>query len=181
VRTITGSDLSDGDALEILARGALARAADLEEDLTSAADRSENTSPPWAAGGHPPADPSDAEAPQSSTGPAGDSTGAFREPETTQGGSPTAGIPYPTSETVVSPRERQLVAIGALPDDPAARALLGLMDDRHGWTTEELMEVSGWSYNEVCCAVVLLEIGHWVQRDFFSWLIVKTQRSRPAR
>jgi hypothetical protein len=179
VRTITGSDLSDGEALEILARGALARAAALE-DLTSAADPSENPDAS-AAGGRPPADPSEDEAAKSSTGPAGDSTGAFGEPETTQGGSPATGIPYPSGETLVSPRERQLVAIGALPDDPAARALLRLMDDRHGWTTEELMEASGWSYNEVCCAVVLLEIGHWVQRDFFSWLIVKTQRSRLAR
>ena len=73
------------------------------------------------------------------------------------------------------------MALGALPDDPAARALLRLMGDRHGWTTDELIEASGWSYNNLCCALVLLEIGHWVQRDFFSWLIVKTQRSRLAR
>lgn len=177
VRTITSSDLSDGEALEILARGALARAAELE-DLTSPADPSED--PPQRAAGGPPADnASDDGSPQSSTGPLGDSAGVFAD--ATQGGSPATGIPYPSGEAVLSPRERQLVAIGALPDDPAARALLELMDDRHGWTTDELIEASGWSHNEVACALVLLEIGHWVQRDFFSWLIVKTQRSRLAR
>jgi hypothetical protein len=71
--------------------------------------------------------------------------------------------------------------MGVLPDDPAARALLRLMGDRQGWSTDELIEASGWSYTEVCCALVLLEIGDWVQRDFFSWLIVKTQRSRLPR
>lgn len=182
VRTVTGSDLSNGEALEILARGALARAVELE-DHTSPADPSEapeaSPAPPRAAGGPPAETASDEGAPQSSTGPVGDSTGVFAD--ATQGGSSSTGIPYPSGDTVLSPRERQLVAIGALPDDPAARALLELMDDRYGWTTDELIEASGWSHSEVACALVLLEIGHWVQRDFFSWLIVKTQRSRLAR
>lgn len=182
VRSITGSDLSDGEALEVLARGALARTADLE-DLAGPADSAEESeasvppSAPRAAGGHPP----DHGPVKPSTGPVGDSTEPFGEPEATQGGSSAMGIPHPSADSPLSPRERQLVAIGALPEDPAARALLQLMGDRHGWTTDELIEASGWSYTQVCCAVVLLEIGHWVQRDFFSCLIVKTQRSRLAR
>jgi hypothetical protein len=181
VRTIMGPNSSDGEALEVLARGALARAASMDlESPTSPADPSERSVPasePPAAGGHAPDDGLSAP----STEPASDSTRPFGQREATQGGSPATGIPYPTGELSLSPRERQLVAIGALPDDAAARALLRLMGDRHGWTTDELIEASGWSYSEVCCAVVLLEIGHWVQRDFFSWLIVKTQRSRLAR
>jgi hypothetical protein len=182
VRAITGSALSDGEALEVLARGALARAASADlEDLASPEDPPK---PPGAQSSDPPGagDQSAADGPsKSSIRPMGDATGPFGEPEATQGGSPAIGIPYPRGESSLSPRERQLVAIGALPDDAAARALLRLMGDRHGWTTDELIEASGWTHSEVCCALVLLEIGHWVERDFFSWLIVKTQRSRLAR
>ena len=184
VRTLTGSDLSDGEALEVLARGALARAAmaDLEgpENPADPAENSEPSTPVSAppAAGAPSPDNGPAE---SSTGSVGDPTSLFGERDTTQGGSSGTGVPYPSGDAPLSPRERQLVAIGALPDDPAARSLLQLMGDRHGWTTDELIEASGWSHTEVCCALVLLEIGHWVQRDFFSWLIVKTQRSRLAR
>jgi hypothetical protein len=177
VRKVTGSDLTDGEALEILARGGLARsAAAAPDELEDEAEPSDPVSGDQA-GGHPPDDPASALASR----PWGDCSEDLGEPGATQGGSCPTGIPHPTSVSPVSARDRQLVAIGALPEDPAARALLRLMGERHGWTTDELIEASGWSHSDVVCALVLLEIDHWVQRDFFSWLIVKTQRSRLPR
>jgi hypothetical protein len=175
VRKIAGSDLTDGEALEILARGGLIRSASAE--LEELEPEPSSPSSGAQAGGHSP----DEWAATVASSPPGDSPDPLVEPEATQGGSCVRGIPHPTSDSPVSARDRQLVAIGALPEDPAARALLRLMGERHAWTSDELIEASGWSYNEVCCALVLLEIDHWVQRDFFSWLIVKTQRSRLAR
>ena len=101
---------------------------------------------------------------------------AAREPQvqpvTTQGGSSDS----PSEAASVEADSVLVRAAGAL-SDPAAR-LMQIMGRRPGWTTDELMEVSGLSYQEVQCALLMLELGNLVRRRLYT---VDPVRVEPRR
>jgi hypothetical protein len=93
------------------------------------------------------------------------------QPVTTQGGSSDSPSEVPSEADSVLIR-----AAGAL-SAPAAR-LMQIMGRRPGWTTDELMEVSGLSYQEVQCALLMLELGNLVRRRLYT---VDPVRVEPRR